>query len=54
MTRNGRNEVQGSIKKTGTVKKCLRFGFHWGSMPYFKALGNTYSVLAKKPHREMC
>ncbi len=24
---------------TGTGKKCLRFCFHWGNMPYFKALG---------------
>ncbi len=31
-------------KKTGTVKKSLRFGFHWGSVSYFKALGNAYSV----------
>ncbi len=23
----------------GSTKKCLKFGFHWGSMQYFKALG---------------
>ncbi len=37
-------------KETGTVKKCLRSGFHWGSVLYFRALGNTYSV---KPHGDV-
>ncbi len=43
-------QVQGSIKKTGTVKKCLRFGFQWGSMAYFKALCNAYSLWQPRNH----